>query len=193
VIFVDVGAHEGQTLAEVTKLSYPFSRIVAFEPMPAQFATLVAVYGNNARVELHNVGLSDATGRFPMFGANDQLEASIYATKDDVDPAVVTECGFVAASEAFAGFGDEPLLVKLNCEGAEIRILDDLIISDAIWQCADVMIDFDIRKVPGREHEEEDVLKRLAAIGFDRYSLCDDVMHGATHQERIAHWLRGVL
>lgn len=35
-IFLDVGAHDGQTLAEVLKPEYRFDRVYAFEPMPAQ-------------------------------------------------------------------------------------------------------------------------------------------------------------
>jgi FkbM family methyltransferase len=192
VIFLDVGAHEGQTLDEVTKPGYRFNRVYAFEPMPAQYGQLVDRFGGDPRVTLCKFGLADRTGTLSLYGDNTAMEASLHPTKRDVDASVVTECRFVRASEFFAenvAAGDI-VVVKLNCEGAEIVILGDLIDSGEIWKLANVMIDFDIRKVAGFEHQEHELLDRFAGIGFDRYSLCDDVMVGATHQDRIANWLR---
>ena len=51
------------------------------------------------------------------------------------------------------------------------------------------MLDFDIRRVPGMEHTEGQLMGRMAEIGFDRFSLCDNVMVGNTHQRRIRNWL----
>jgi hypothetical protein len=47
-------------------------------------------------------------------------------------------------------------------------------------------------KVPGKRHEPLRVLKRLADVGFDKYSLNKDVMVGPTHQDRIRNWLSQV-
>lgn len=191
--FIDVGGHEGQTLEEVTKPRWSFDRIHCLEPMPAQFALLRERFACHA-VTIHPFGLAAKTGPRSLYGSNDIMEASIYSAKDDVDATVETDCFFVAASQfvnTWCPTGD--LVVKLNCEGAEIEILDDLIDTGAIWRCVNVMVDFDIRKVPGQEHHEQRILARLRDIGFDRISLCDDVMRGATHQARIANWLKGAL
>ncbi len=51
------------------------------------------------------------------------------------------------------------------------------------------MIDFDIRKVPGLEHHEQKIIERMKRVGFNKYSLCDHVMIGTTHQNRIRNWL----
>ena len=189
--FLDVGGHEGQTLEEATKPRWPFDRIHCLEPMPAQFDLLRDRFPD---VTVHPFGLAAETGPRTLYGSNAGMESSIYSAKNDVDSNVETDCFFVAASQFvryWCPTGD--LVVKLNCEGAEIEILDDLIDSGSIWRCANVMIDFDIRKVPGEEHHEQRILSRLRGIGFDRFSLCDDVMRGDTHQDRIANWLGGVL
>lgn len=192
LIFLDVGAHEGQTLEEVTKPSYSFDRIIAFEPMPAQYAHLVARFGAMSAVELLNYGLADATSARPIYGTNDQMEASIYAAKNDVDATVVTWCQILEASEFFRRHitGDDTVIVKLNCEGAEVPILNNLIDTGEIHKIANVMVDFDIRKVVGREVEEEALLARFREVEFTRFVLCEDVMVGPTHQDRIANWLR---
>lgn len=191
MIFLDVGAHEGQTLEEVTKPRYAFDRIFAFEPMPEQFVSLRERFEDDPSVTLLMVGLSDRAGVFPVYGDNSRMEASIYPTKLDVDESIVTNCAFVCASAFFRDVipNDERVIVKLNCEGSEIAILDDLIDSGEVWKIENLMIDFDIRKVRGREKEEDRILSKFAAIGFDRYFLSHDVMLGETHQERIAHWL----
>lgn len=194
MILLDVGAHDGQTLAEVTKPHYNFSRIASFEPMPTQYVHLVSVYGNLPGVEIHNFGLADQTGELPLYGSNDIMEASLFASKNDVDASVITMCQFVRATEFLESLPEgEPLIIKLNCEGGEVPILHDLIASGAIWRAHNIMIDWDVRKIVGMEHEEGNLLYLLAEIGFTRYSLCDDVMVGSTHQDRIANWLRGVL
>lgn len=183
--FLDVGAHDGQTLEEVTTDRYDFERIYAFEPAPAQYARLLERFAAVPNVTLLNCGLSDQTGPLPLYGTNDAMEASLYPAKVDVDEYVARLCHFVKASEFFTQLPDG-LTVKLNCEGAEVAILDDLIDSGQIWKIASVLIDFDVRKIPGMEHREEQTLKRLADIGFDRYCSWPP---GATHQERIRAWL----
>jgi FkbM family methyltransferase len=191
--FLDVGGHEGQTLQEVTKERWAFDHIHCFEPMPTQADQLQKDWADDPRVTIHSHGLSDHTGAVPMYGTNEGSEASIYLNKNDVNPDVVTTVQMVSASEWISDrCPDDTLLLKLNCEGSEVPILDDLISSGLIWRIQDVMIDWDIRKVPGEEHHEQRILADMEAIGFTRFSLCDKVMRGATHQERIANWLRGV-
>lgn len=192
MIFLDVGAHDGQTLEEVTKPTYRFDHVHAFEPMPTQFGHLVERFGDAPNVSLHNYGLLDGPASLPVYGSNDGMEASVYATKRDVDATIVTECAFRSASSFFLACVPEPstAIVKLNCEGAEIRILNDLIDSGEIWKVAHALIDFDIRKVAGSEDEEAVVLERLARIGFDRF--VTEFPSGATHQDRIANWLAAV-
>lgn len=67
-VFLDVGSHDGQTLEAVTGLRDGFDLIHAFEPAPAQYDTLTALYGHHPQVVLHNYGLADRTGRAPLYG-----------------------------------------------------------------------------------------------------------------------------
>lgn len=186
MIFLDIGSHDGQTLEEVV-VGYGFDEIHAFEPMPAQFAHLAARFIGQAT--LHNFGLSDRSGSIDLFGDNANMGTSIYADKSDVNPAVVTRCRMVRASEFFAPFAERSLIVKLNCEGAEIPILYDLCGSGEIHKAAEIMIDFDCRKVPSMVAHERQVKRRMAEVGFDRWVTCEEVMHGVNHQDRIRSWL----
>jgi FkbM family methyltransferase len=187
-IFLDVGAHDGQTLEEVVR--HDFGRIHAFEPMPAQYAALTGLYGDNGRVTLHNYGLAAATGWVHVYGNNAAMEASIFPGKADVDETVTARCQMVEASAFFRTLpAGAEVVVKLNCEGAEVPILYNLCDTNEIHRATNIMVDFDVRKIPGMEGEEGRVLARMAEVGFDRYVLCEDVMRGDTHQDRIRAWL----
>lgn len=204
-IFLDVGAHDGQTLAEVLKPEYRFDRVYAFEPMPAQYENLVVRFTPRSEppeLVLCEYGLANSTGSLPIFGTNDEMEASLYAGKADVDRRVVTICAFVQASAWFRATlppaeDGATVVVKLNCEGAECEILDDLIDSGEIWKITTAAVDFDVRKIPGMEYREGEIVDRLRAIGFDRYAdagfaygtALGDEPPDATHQDRIRYWL----
>jgi hypothetical protein len=139
-------------------------------------------------LELINAGLAERDGVRGVYGDNQGMEASIYADKTDVDDSVVTVCDFLDASAFFAGLSGD-VVVKLNCEGSECLILDRLIDTGDIWTITHLMVDFDVRKIPGQKHRERDTLAKLQGIGFDRFALSETVMIGETHQDRIRHWL----
>ena len=186
MIFLDVGGHDGQTLEELVKPGWPFTAVHSFEPMPDQFATLTERFGD--RVECHNFGLLDRTGIVDVYGDNANMGSSVYADKVDVNAETVTACQMVRASEWFADHVVEAA-VKLNCEGSEVPILLDLCDSGEIHKVAAMMIDFDVRKIPSAKGGENEAIRRLADVGFDRFVLCEDSMHGDTHQDRTRAWL----
>jgi FkbM family methyltransferase len=188
VIFLDVGGHRGQTLEEVLK--HKFTWVHCFEPMPAEYAYLQETYGHLSKLTLHNFGLAESTGQRNVYGTNAGMEASLFADKVDADAGTVTVCEFVEASEFFRTNLGGSAIVKLNCEGSETLILNNLIDSGEIWKIVEVMIDFDVRKIPKMKKEEKRTLDRLRAMKFDRFVLSEKVMIGETHQDRIANWLR---
>lgn len=194
MIFLDVGAHDGQTLEEVTQPRYDFERIYAFEPMPAQYETVRRRFGVDPRVKILNCGLAGVSGPLKVYGTNERLEASVYPDKSDVDTTTVTVCDFVEASWFFElHIPDvESAVMKLNCEGAEVAIMNNLIDTGQVWKLKHVAIDFDVRKIPGMEHLEGDLIDRMHYVGFDRWGDVDDLMTGHVHQERIRSWLDGL-
>lgn len=187
MIFLDIGSHNGQTLEEVVE--HDFEQIHGFEPMPEQYAELVEKFGHIPNVKLHNYGLADTGGKRAVYGSNRICEASVYPTKVDVDASVVTYCDFIEASEVFALLGGRPFVVKMNCEGSEVPILNNLIDTGQIWKIAAMTFDLDIRRCVGFEHEADVILERLSEIGFDRYQISSDAFIHGSHRQKIAHWL----
>ena len=194
-IFLDVGGHEGQTLNEVVKATYLFDEIYCFEPMPAQYDVLLKKFGHISNLKIMNYGLLNANTSQNIYGTNNDLGASIYQNKSDLDNRnVSTMCNFIDVSEFFKEniSENDTVIMKLNCEGSETLILSSLIESKEIFKIDNVMIDFDVRKIVGHQHEEHEVMDKFKQINFSNYSLENTVMIGNSHESRIGNWLNSL-
>ena len=172
-------------------LDMDFDRIYAFEPMPKQFAELDRRFGR--AVTALNFGLSNRTGCRNVYGSNENLEASVFSSGATVDGETATDCEFVAASDWFREnlTDEDKVWAKINCEGSETDILDDLVESGEIWKLHAVTICFDAENIPGQEHRAQQTRHNLDAIGFHipRWQLFA-AAQGPTHRARLADWLR---
>lgn len=187
-VFLDVGAHDGGTLHAVRDPKYAFDRIYCFEPASSCWAALEAVA--DERVTVCRFGLWNLTCEHPLYNAGSG-GASLFEDKFRATPAEEV-CRFVRATDWFRENLDdaEEIFVKLNCEGAECDIVEDLLASGELVRARSVMIDPDVRKIPSLAHREGELRKQLAATGLTNYFMQDDVMVGKTHRDRIQNWLR---
>lgn len=190
-IFLDVGGFNGETLREVLKPIYRFDMVHCFEPQAECYATLQATFHDRSgdKLVLHNVGLADFDGEQDLYGKG--VGASMFSDKRDIDNCLSQKCQFVSASRFFDEHinQDDFVVMKLNCEGGELLILRDLMRSGKIHSLENVMIDFDIRKIPSKQHEQKNIMAELKAVGFTNYSLRKKSMLGTTHHESIHWWL----
>jgi len=189
-IFLDVGAHEGQTLQSVIDPKYGFDRIFVFEPVKKLHNQLNKIAGGKKNITLLDYGLWNKNAIQKIYSPG-TVAGSLFATHKNVDENDFELCRFVSASEWFNSniHNQDKVYVKLNCEGAEADILLDLLSSKQIFKITDVMIDFDVRKVGGLENMQQVVLDNFEKNDFKRYSLCEDVMRGPSSITRIQNWL----
>jgi hypothetical protein len=99
---------------------------------------------------------------------------------------------FERASTFFAERINEGARVwmKLNCEGAEVAILRDLITSGESRKLHEVLIDFDAAKIPSIREQVDDVLTLLGSVPF-AFSFPEEVQYGMINNYGgIHHWLR---
>jgi FkbM family methyltransferase len=75
-IFLDVGAHFGETATAVLESKYQFDRVCCFEPSKECIPTLTQLRRLNERLELYFFGLSGTTRNATLYGSG-SLSASI--------------------------------------------------------------------------------------------------------------------
>ena len=187
-VFLDVGAHEGSSLNAVRDPKYGFDRIYCFEPASGCWPALESVA--DSRVTVCRFGLWNATREHPLYDPGSR-GASVFADKFKERPTDEM-AQFVRASDWFRenlAEGDE-IYLKLNCEGAECDIAEDLLDSGELARVRSVMIDPDVRKIPSQEHRERELGERLRGAGLTNYFMERDVMVGDTHRARVQNWLR---
>lgn len=187
-VFLDVGANNGQTLAAALDPKFKFDEIHCFEPVSACWPRLAELADD--RVTIERFGLWNKTCRQEIYQPGSK-GAGLW--KKDNGRSDLTElCDFRKASKWVRDnvlLGDVVFL-KLNCEGAECDILDDLIDSGEFDKITYAMIDFDVRKIASQKHREAELRAKLEPYAFPRVAFCKDVMRGDTHEARIKHWLQ---
>jgi FkbM family methyltransferase len=187
-VFLDVGANDGGTLRAVRDPKYGFHRIYCFEPASSCWAALEAV--RDERVRVCKFGLWNTTSEQILY-APGSGGASLFEEKFRDEPSTEV-CRFVRASEWFRENlkPDDEIFLKLNCEGAECDIAEDLLESKELARVRSIMIDPDVRKIPSLAYREGELLERLAAAKLNNFFMQEEVMVGTTHHARIQNWLR---
>ncbi len=189
MIFLDVGAHKGETLRLLK--GHTFERIVAFEPSPDCWPALEAeAFMVDAQVI--RAGLLGHQGREPLFYSG-SAGASIHADKRFFPDYIregaeqPTACDFLRASAWFQRhvFDPQSALLKLNCEGSEVAILDDLVATGEIDKVASIALDWDCEKIESLRGESSRVRRSLTVpIWTEKWSITC-----AENPDPIAKWL----
>jgi FkbM family methyltransferase len=191
-IFLDVGAHDGETLDVALDPKWGFDRIDSFEPASTRLKTLRKF--RHKRLAIHDFGLSSQTKNTTLYGAG-LLGGSIYSEKNYLDAKATSykeEIKLQSASEWLTentSAGDEVFL-KLNCEGSEADILENLIAEQLIFRVKSIYVDFDIRKVPSQAHRQREIEDKLRALQID-FQTPDTL--GIAANAGVGKWLAGSL
>ncbi|ATW51762.1 hypothetical protein CGZ69_32135 [Streptomyces peucetius subsp. caesius ATCC 27952] len=186
-IFLDVGAHYGESLDVALDPRWGFDEIYSFEP--AHSCQRVLRGFRDKRVRVVPAGLSRATGPTTLFGAG-ALGASVYADKANLGSDVGQETiSLVRATDwVFANTSaDDEIYVKLNCEGSECDVLEDLLDSGAISRITSLYVDFDVRKIPSQAHRQGAVEERLREQR--QHFFTRDVLSGLAGPPAVRAWL----
>ena len=197
-VFIDVGSNKGQTISAIFEpthgfdwsfCKYQFDRIHCFEPVGELHRGLTKNF-LDPKIVFYPLGLWKETCEKPLFSPGTQ-SGSIFSDKENVDPKRSTLCRFVRASDWFrenVDDGDE-VYVKLNCEGSEVDIIEDLLDSNEYRKITSLCVAFDVRKIPSQRHREEEIKRRLNECGYNNYIDLDAMRDGLSRREYIQRWL----
>jgi FkbM family methyltransferase len=190
-LFLDVGGHYGETAKVVLGHDLAFDAVHTFEPDPEcvawmqrEFAAVIEA----GRLILHPVALGGEDGEATLFGDNSGGGASIVAgmLRDDTRAIRVKKIDVARFLETQAD-EDDAIFVKLNCEGAEVEILDRLLQSARIGAIRSIMADFDIVKASGGYFQKRRILRLYRAKALP-IALSENVMVGRG-ADRMRNWL----
>lgn len=168
-IFIDVGAHNGETLHVALNPIFGFSKIYALEPSKSCIEYLRTF--KDPRIEILPFGLSNKSGRSVLHGSG-LLGATLYSDKRQVtyDSALLIkeDISLIQATDFIKSIFKEnsKLYLKLNCEGSECDILEDLIFSNAIGRITSIYVDFDIRKIASQSYRQLPIENQLKALNI---------------------------
>ncbi|MEL6457012.1 MAG: FkbM family methyltransferase [Cyanobacteria bacterium J06621_15] len=191
-IFLDVGAHIGQTIDAVVAPKYEFDKIFCFEPCEESILQLKQKQILDSRIEIQQFGLYKENVKTTIFGKGD-IGASIFKDHSSLENSSVP-CETIQLIKVSDWFRDnlsedDEVYMKLNCEGCECDIINDLLDTGEYSKLTSVMIDFDVRKIPSKSKQEKFTRQRLADEGYKNYCYCEDVMVGGSHISRVRNWL----
>lgn len=127
---IDVGANEGQ-FAGWARAAFPDAQICSFEPLPSCHQILRTRFAGDARFKLFEMALGDARGEVEMFqndyspssslleAAQSHHTAFPHTTRATPIRVPVRTLDDVLGDEKL----DDPLLLKLDVQGFEARVL----------------------------------------------------------------------
>ncbi len=187
-IFLDVGAHNGESLPAALDPKYAFDRVICFEPAFTCYQQLVGKA--NSRLQVFNFGLWDRTAEVPLYEPG-ALGASVFPDKITTRREQHEVSHFVKASDWFTDniSVHDRVFLKINCEGCECDLLEDLVRTGEINKVESLLVAFDVRKIPGEQHRESEIRQQLSRNRRLTYVTFDDVSREPTHTRRISIWL----
>jgi len=164
-IFLDVGAHEGETTKAVLMSKYSFDKIYCFEPQKKIINELKKIESD--KVIINNYGLFSSDCKKNVYYKDKTDGGSIYRDKFKLI-LNTEECDFVSASRWFSeNIKDEDnVTLKINCEGSECDIMDDLFSSGEYKKVTALMIDFDVRKIKSQKHREQEIREKIKTFNI---------------------------
>ena len=200
-IFLDIGSHVGETLIEATKEKYSFDKIYCFEPSIFCMDNLKKFSDLDNRISICPFGLSNQNQDAELFQPGSLggtiVKGEIHDVGKEHDPTfrddrTIEKIKLRDANEWCEENlnADDYIVVKTNCEGSEVDILDSLIDGKFMKNIYSFLVTFDIREHKEFQHREIEIRKKLKHTGLTNFCFSDDVMIGHSHIERIENWLR---
>lgn len=168
-VFVDIGANQG--LYSLIAAQNPKCRhIIAFEPVPATHARLaanVALNGGAERTVLHQLAISDSVGEVTINVAEGHTGTATLAGREDAQASgggvVIHTIDAPMVDPLLAG--DLPMFVKIDVEGLEAVVIEELAKTQAFARIAAIFYEVDDRWASSGAIEA-----MLRAGGFTRFA-----------------------
>jgi FkbM family methyltransferase len=190
-IFIDVGAHNGETLHVALNPIFGFTSVYSLEPSKICLDYLYRF--TDPRLIILPFGLSNKSGNAILHGSG-LLGGSLYSDKRQITAnekmLINEEISLLQASEFINGLSfvdaKTEIFLKLNCEGSECDILDDLILNENINKISSIYVDFDVRKIKSQSYRQAIIENQLTSLNV-KYHTPDSL--SAKGNQGVKKWL----
>jgi FkbM family methyltransferase len=166
-VFIDVGGYLGHSTLAALDPIFGFDRIYCFEPVPELARRLRNI--NDPKVTIVQACLSNRNGSTPVHHAG-TLAGTMFADGPvygeggaDIMAAMISAAVFAEMFLASADF----VRIKLNCEGAEVDIIESLLDAQCEAILVNALIDFDAHKIPSLSFRLTKIIERLSNLGIN--------------------------
>jgi len=183
-LILDLGSNIGSSIA-FFKRQYPNAKIIGFEPHPILFKVLQENIKRNKfeDVELHNCAVGDKEGHLPFYVSENpgSMKSSMRADRGGNKEINVP---VQKASELVSKF-DHIDLIKIDVEGAEKEIFQDLVENEMISKPLNYIVEYHLNLGKDRSDLSK-FLKILEDNGYD-YHISADRIPGRRFQDILIH------
>jgi FkbM family methyltransferase len=181
-VIIDCGANLGMSILYFKKL-FPGSTIIAFEANPRVFDLLVSnMDANKIRdVSLNNVALYSEEKEITFFAGENILEGSLISSRGGQSPITVK----ATKLSNYLSNLDSVDLIKMDVEGAEKDIINDLFESGMITKAKEYFIEYH-HNIDGQPSNLSSFLNKFEVNGFN-YSIRANFSKSSSFQDILIH------
>jgi FkbM family methyltransferase len=190
-IFVDVGGFEGDASRAALDPIFGFTRVICYEPVPTCCESIRRRV-QDERFDVVCAALADREGEAALFGPG-TVAGSLFRDHRDTLEHSELSCELRLASKELGPWIESGarVFLKLNCEGAEIPILEDLLANNLFSKLTSVLLDFDARKIPSLHDRLARVESQISDLPRKNWYLPEEVQYGwQSTFGGIRNWLR---
>lgn len=175
MIIFDIGTCVG-AFTDRCFIQYDVEKIYAFEPLRVNFEFLKGKYDGNPTVNLVNAAVSNYNGASTFYKKSygqgrgcdwvGNAGSSLIKEKNNVEKEICETVDVISLSSFIKGKGIEKIdILKVDAEGSEYDIFDDLIANDMFEMVDLIYYEDHSRKIKGLEERRSKFIDKAFEMG----------------------------
>lgn len=189
MIFIEIGAHRGQSFEVAKHPKFGFDEFWLIEPSSSAFEYLKRI--SDKRVQIFNLGLGESNGQMVLYESGAK-GASLFQDKFQLIDEKRAEFVFIKRASEFLEkvLKADEVYMRINCEGSEVKILSDLLNANLLNMNQSILVDFDIIRI-NKNYDVDSLKQKLKYSGVRIY---DENYFGEKYNEKsVLKWLESEL
>lgn len=175
-VCIDLGANLGKYTKQ---LAHKAGKVYAFEPDPWTFSKLEQNTKHLTNVELIQAAAGAEDGEIEIYREatfDEQPEhlsmaTSIYANKSRIDPKSAITVPLIDIKRFIAELNQDIAILKIDIEGAEVPLLEDLFVSDVLKRIDYIFVETHEFLIPELEDRTDALFKQARKIRKPKINL----------------------